>query len=77
MKQGLEYVYGAVPPRFRYSKVFWDTYDFLQKSQWWSGEKLEEYQMHQLSKLLHHTYENVPYYRKVFDERGLKSKDIL
>jgi phenylacetate-CoA ligase len=32
--------------------------------------------MQQLSKLLHHAYENVPYYRKVFDEKGLKPKDI-
>ncbi len=75
-KQGLKYVYSAIPPRFRYGKVFWDTYNFLQESQWWSREKLEEYQMQQLSRLLHHAYENVPYYRRVFDERALKPKDI-
>ena len=59
-----------------YIKTFYDTYTFLQKSQWWSRAKLEEYQMQQLSKLLHHAYENVPYYRKLFDERGLKPKDV-
>ncbi|MBA7711699.1 Phenylacetate-coenzyme A ligase [subsurface metagenome] len=32
--------------------------------------------MQQLSTLLHHAYDNVPYYRKLFDERGLKPKDI-
>jgi len=32
--------------------------------------------MRQLKKLLNHAYENVPYYRKVFDKRGLKPKDI-
>jgi len=51
-------------------------YNFLQKSQWWSREKLEEYQMQQLEKLLNHAYKNVPYYKKVFDEKGLKPKDI-
>lgn len=76
IKQGLKYIYGAIPTRFRYGRVFWDTYNFLQESQWWSGEKLEEYQMQQLSKLLHHAYENVLYYRRVFDERGLRPKDI-
>ena len=76
IKQGIKYIYGAIPARFRYSTVFWDTYNFLQESQWWSREKLEEYQMQQLSKLLHHAYENVPYYQRVFDERGLKPKDI-
>lgn len=76
IKQGLKYIYGSIPPRFRYGNVFWDTYNFLQESQWWSREKLEEYQMQQLEKLLKHAYENVPYYRRVFDERGLKPKDI-
>jgi phenylacetate-CoA ligase len=56
--------------------VFRETYAFLQESQWWSREKLEEYQIQQLSKLLFHAYTNVPYYRRVFDERGLKPKDI-
>ncbi|NVL90060.1 MAG: phenylacetate--CoA ligase family protein [Desulfobacterales bacterium] len=48
----------------------------MQESQWWSREKLEEYQIQQLNKLLHHAYKNVPYYKRVFDERGLKPKDI-
>jgi len=76
IRQGTKYVYGTLPPRIRYGRVFWETYNFLQESQWWSKEKLEEYQMQQLSKLLRHAYENVPYYRKIFDERGLKPKDI-
>jgi len=75
-QQWLKYIYGVIPPYFRYGKVFWDTYNFLQESQWWSREKLEEYQMQQLNKLLHHAYENVPYYRRIFDTRGLKPKDI-
>lgn len=76
IQQPLLYIYGLMPPSVRYGKVFWNTYNFLQKSQWWSKEKLEELQMHQLANLLKHAYENVPYYRKVFDERGLKPKDI-
>ena len=78
LKQGLRYAYGAIaiPPSIRYGKVFRDTYAFLQQSQWWSRQKLEEYQMQQLSSLLHHAYENVPYYRGVFDERGLKPGDV-
>lgn len=76
LKQGLKYAYSAIPTPIRYGKVFRDTYAFLQESQWWSREQLEEYQLQQLSKLLQHAYENVPYYRRVFDERGLKPKDI-
>lgn len=60
----------------RYYGVFRRTYSLLQKSQWWSREELEAYQVQQLKRLVHHAYENVPYYRRVFDERGLKPEDI-
>lgn len=69
-------VYCKIPALIRYGKVFRDTYSFLQKSQWWSKDQLEEYQLEKLSMLLKHAYENVPYYRKCFDERGLKPRDI-
>jgi phenylacetate-CoA ligase len=45
LKQGLKYVYGAIPMPIRYGKVFRVTYTFLQESQWWSREKLEEYRI--------------------------------
>lgn len=76
IQQSIRYVYSLIPPRIRYGRVFWETYNFLQESQWWSKERLEDYQMQQLNKLLKHAYENVPYYRRVFDERGLKPEDI-
>jgi len=69
-------MYSKIPALIRYGKAFRDTYNFLQGSQWWSRDQLQDYQMQQLSKLLHHAYENVPYYRVVFDERGLKPKGI-
>ena len=50
-KRGLKYIYGAIPPRFRYGHLFWETYNSLQESQWWSREKLEEHQMQQVSTL--------------------------
>jgi len=71
-RQGLTCIYGAIPPRFRYGRVFWQTYNFLQESQWWSWEELQHYQMQYLGKLLKHAYENVPYYQKVFDERAVR-----
>jgi len=76
LQQGVRYAYGVIPAPIRYGKTFREMYNLLQESQWWSVEKLEEYQMRKLEKLLRHAYENVPYYRRVFDERGLKPKDI-
>jgi len=34
VKQGFKYAYGLLPPRLQYGKVFWETYNFLQDSQW-------------------------------------------
>ena len=76
IKQGLGYLHGILPIPLRYGRVFRQTRSFLQQSQWWSKEKLEEYQIQQLELLLNHAYENVPYYTRIFDERHLKPKDI-
>jgi len=51
-------------------------YQWLQETQWWSREQLEELQLEQLQAMVQHAYENVPYYRRVFDDRRLKPRDI-
>jgi phenylacetate-CoA ligase len=65
----------ALSTLFSY-KSFRNTYKFLKQSQYWSIEQLREYQLEKLHELINHSYENVPYYRRVFDERGLKPSDI-
>jgi len=65
----------AVSLLLRY-RTFRSTYKLLQKSQWWSKEQIEAYQLLQLKKLVEHAYANVPYYHTVFDERGLGPNDI-
>ncbi|MDG6223236.1 MAG: hypothetical protein QCH99_08250 [Candidatus Bathyarchaeota archaeon] len=76
LKTFLKYSYSTVPCSVRLGKAFWQTYLFLQISQWWTREQLENYQMEQLRGLLQHTYDNVPYYRKIFDVNKFKPKDI-
>jgi len=66
----------SIPVSVRYRRIFRETYYFLQTSQWWSKEKLKKYQLMRLRRLLHHAYENVPYYRKVFKQRNLVPNDI-
>lgn len=51
-------------------------YEWLQETQWWSRDQLEELQLGQLRAMVGHAYENVPYYRRVFDERRVKPEDI-
>ena len=63
---------GILPSYSTYKK----TYALLQQSRWWSREELLAYQAAALSRLLDHAYTNVPYYRRVFDDRGLVPGDI-
>jgi len=65
---------------FKHNKIkigtFLKTNKLLKQSQWWSREKLEDYQLLQLKKLLNHAYTNVPYYTKIFNKLKLKPKNI-
>ena len=70
------YIYRKSGGGTRGRKIFRDTYSFLERSQWWTKSELEDYQMLQLSKLLNHAYAHVPYYRRVFDEHGIKPTAI-
>ncbi len=70
------YIYNHIPLIILYGNDFKRNYDFLKESQNWSADKLEKYQIQQLKKLLEHSYKNVPYYKKVFEEKGLKPEDI-
>ncbi len=60
----------------------WDNAEFkqwytdLMETQWWSREQLENLQLVRMQHLLRHAYDNVPYYRRLLDERGLKPTDF-
>jgi phenylacetate-CoA ligase len=66
----------SVPPEVLYGKDFRDWSKFLNKSQWWSWEEIEEYQIKHLCRIVEYAYNNVPYYKRVFDERGILPSDI-
>ena len=51
-------------------------YHWLQKTQWWPPEQLQELKNTKLRALVKHAYENVPFYHRIFEERGLTAKDI-
>jgi phenylacetate-CoA ligase len=49
---------------------------FFERSQWMPPEKLRAYQESRLRGIVEQAYSHVPYYRRLFDERGLKPRDI-
>ena len=60
----------------RYGAPFWEKFEFLRQSEWWSKEKIREYQDEQLRHLIRHAYETVPYYNRIMKKRGLTPNDI-
>lgn len=49
---------------------------FLKKSEFWSKNKLEDFQLMRLKILLQQAYENVPYYQDLFNKLKIKPSDI-
>lgn len=52
-------------------KKVWKNYTLLNKTQWYSKNEMELYQVNKLKKLLHHCYNNVPFYKRIIDERNI------
>lgn len=49
---------------------------FSEVSQFWPEEKIREFQNARLREVVGHSFENVPFYRKLFDDLGLVPGDI-
>lgn len=69
-------VYFKIPYPYIYGIKFPKYYKWLIKTQWLPTEELEELQNEKLRTIIRHAYENVPYYRRIFDDRGLKPEDL-
>jgi phenylacetate-CoA ligase len=48
----------------------------LERSQWWSADRLEAHQWDNLTALLQHAYEQTPYWRRTMDRVGLPPSRI-
>ncbi len=59
----------TLPSRFKY-------FHELENNQWLSPKDIKELQWHRVEKIIKHSYENVPYYRTLFDQIGINLKDI-
>ena len=58
--------------------VFRSLFDLyrLRRNQWLKLSELEKIQLRKLRRIIKHAYENVPYYRKLFDLAGIRPEDI-
>src|SRR5438552_3508045 len=64
---GLGRLYNAEFPRL---------YDEWQSSQYWDGARIQEYRWRRFKTLLTHAAESVPFYRKHFQNAGLRHSNF-
>lgn len=67
---------GLVRKRQRYGSLYDKYYDFYCQAGRWPESKLIDYQNRRLREIVAYCYENVSYYKRTFDEIGLKPSDI-
>ncbi|MBN1860168.1 MAG: phenylacetate--CoA ligase family protein [Candidatus Thermoplasmatota archaeon] len=67
---------GTVLTTLFYHSSFQKTYDSVKRSEQWSTEEIARYQWQQLTRLLHHAYHHVPYYKKLLTASQLTPGDI-
>lgn len=51
-------------------------YETLRKTQWLDAGQVKDLQDEKLRRLIRHAYRNVPYYRRIMQEAGLRPEDI-
>jgi len=68
--------FSAVLDRQRYGGEFKNFRRFLDESQWFSEQDLQDYQTRQLRRLISYAYEHVPYYRQLMNRHGVSPSDI-
>lgn len=76
VKSTLGVALSAIPQNIRYGPEFSKARHLLRSSQWWNAQRLAQYQMEELKRLLEHAYDNVPYYRNLFADVGFRPQDF-
>ncbi|HIG99534.1 MAG TPA: phenylacetate--CoA ligase family protein [Thermoplasmata archaeon] len=59
-----------------YHSTYKKTYQFAKQVETWSSEQMQEYQWNQLSTLLQHAYDHVPYYNNLLKTFNMTPGDI-
>jgi phenylacetate-CoA ligase len=69
-KSLLRPAYYRLPKRICYGQEYFRVMALLDESQYWDENRLAEYQLSKLRRMLRHAARNIPYYRKLFRSVG-------
>lgn len=70
------YFQGRRIVKTRYSQHFWSYLKDYESRSDWTYEQLIEYRNMKLQRMIKHCYETVPYYKKLFNEKGINYNEI-
>jgi phenylacetate-CoA ligase len=70
------YLHRFLPLPDFYGKEFKRVFGFLLESQTWDRERIRNYKLECLKALIAHAKKSVPYYRELFKNEGIDSRDI-
>ncbi|HEX7240385.1 MAG TPA: hypothetical protein VF263_08980, partial [Longimicrobiaceae bacterium] len=76
LKDRLRWVYAAVPQSWRLSPEYRALVAQLRESQWWSEERIRDFQLARLRETVRHAAEQVPAYGRRFAEHGVGPDDL-
>lgn len=60
----------------RYGKDFWEIYNWLKETQFWSQERIADYQVQEMKRIISLAYEKIPYYSKKMKELHTRPSDF-
>ncbi len=76
IQKPIRWLYSQIPPKYRPDKTFREMYNFLEKSQWWSRQQLEEYQLKKIQEMLTMCQKHSPFYQKRWKDAGIDISTI-
>jgi len=75
-KSILRPLYHLTPMSSRLSKQYKKVHNFYDHAQWWSLNKIHQWQLKQLQSIVRYAYDFVPGYRQIYKEASVHPKDI-
>jgi phenylacetate-CoA ligase len=76
IKKGLGPFLGIFPQEYFLGSRFRAKLEFIQKSQWWSKDQFQVYQLEQLRSICTRAYEKTSFYRNAFNAVGFDPRDL-
>ena len=76
VKNNIGHFINLLPTSLIYGKTFNQTKELLQETDYWSLEKIREYQLIKVKEILSYSYANVPYYNKLLKHHSINVEKI-